>query len=80
MRRSLLSLSSLLVAVLRLAARLLDWLDRRAALSAAQRAAVAEAALEIARRTAAARRIEEEVERMKAEDVRRRLEAAGDFR
>lgn len=70
----------LLLALLRLAARLFIWLDRRAALSAAQRAAVAEEALKIAAAAEEARRIEEEVDGMSADEIRKRLGKAGDWR
>jgi len=70
----------LLVGLLRLAARLFGFLERRAALSAAERAAVAEQALKIAARAGAARRIEDEVAGMTDDEVRRRLREQGDFR
>jgi len=74
------SLFSLVLLLLRVAARLVGWLDRRAAISAAQKAILAEAALKVARRASVARRIEEEVNAMSAEDVRGRLRQRGDFR
>ncbi len=70
----------LLVGLLRLAARLFGFLERRAALSAGERAAVAEQALKIAARAGAARRIEDEVAGMTDDEVRRRLREQGDFR
>ncbi len=70
----------LLLGLLRLAARLFGFLERRAAISAAERAAVAEQALKIAARAGAARRIEEQVAGMTDDEVRQRLREQGDFR
>ena len=65
---------------MRLAARLFGFLERRAAISTAERAVVAEQALKIAARAGAARRIEEQVAGMTDDEVRQRLREQGDFR
>ncbi len=68
----------LLTSLLGLAARIFSYLEHRAALSGADRAAIAGQALRIARQAGAARRIDETIEAMTDDEVRDRLQ--GDFR
>jgi len=74
------ALAGLLLGLLRLAASLLGWLDRRAAVSAAAKAEAGRIALKIARMAGTARRIEEQVAGMDERTVREELSRHGDFR
>ena len=74
------ALAGLLLGLLRLAASLLGWLDRRAAVSAAVKAEAGRIALKIAQMAGTARRIEEQVAGMDERTVREELSRHGDFR
>ncbi len=74
------ALAGLLLGLLRLAAGLLGWLDRRAAVSAAVRAEAGRIALKIVQMAGTARRIEEQVAGMDERTVREELSRHGDFR
>ena len=69
-----------LLLLLRVAARLLAYLRRRAALSAADAAVTAQVARRIAQQAAEAARIEETVAGMDEQTVREELTRHGDFR
>ena len=74
------ALAGLLLGLLRLAAGLLAWLERRAAISAAVKAEAGRMALTIAQMAGTARRIEETVAGMDEQTVREELTRHGDFR